>query len=703
VDETVIQPPLPSRPRRLRPYDSPATATSEGELLSLDAFLEGDGSREPRAASRLGGIVFISGIALIAWGISLMRSGQQFLWLPTDLRSLMSSYIVDNQAVLVGGGVMAAGALLTGMACRRPLPDRLAGLTISGLRLRFDPMAVISLLLASICYGLLIVDLVAGRYTHGDIGLFFASLFLVAIAVHRLNTPSDAIPLPFALIDLPAALGLALLTFIVNSIDLTHWRFSSIGDEGAFFAAAQDIMHGGPWNFFDLTWVYGTHPALDSAIVALGLRVFSDDIVGWRLSEIILLAVSTVLMYLLTTLLLGRMPAIVAAVVLGSNHYVMAFSRIGYNNSHVILYSTFAILMLVLAWRSRRAIFVYATGAAVGFCLYTFFTATFAGPIIALLLLIPFVRRPSREQVGAGALMLCGFAMVVAPALLATTLDDFLKVAVDNSYPSLAASDPLLAMRIGLIDSAVVFWHNYQWRHHFVGGPLVDALTGVLLVVGLGIALFRINKRVERLAIIWFAGGLVLITLTDFGPYAHLTRLLFIIPAAALLVAVAVRKIDYVLRKSLRIPAQAARWLLPGLILIIPLINLSQFHIDSPAHLSTNWIIIMVKGMQEHPDWKVVQVGRDEGVTAAYLNPFWIIYPWLRSRYDYVSYTSLQPAYPVNLGEHPPIYFVIDEHEAILEAVTAKLSRAYTRTMETDPPGIGKVWWFTPIIAADGP
>src|SRR5204862_6815655 len=120
---------------------------------------------------------------------------------------------------------------------------------------------------------------------------------------------------------------------------------------------------------------------------------------------------------------------------------------------------------------------------------------------------------------------------------------------------------------IGMGDSTLSFWVNNQWRNHFVGGPLVDTVTGVLLAAGLFIALFRINRRVERLIFLWFAGAIALIGLTRFGAEAHLTRLHLAVPAAGLMVGLSVSAVDGLLRGALRLWAPAARAVALGLVI----------------------------------------------------------------------------------------------------------------------------------------
>src|SRR5439155_11242112 len=149
--------------------------------------------------------------------------------------------------------------------------------------------------------------------------------------------------------------------------------------------------------------------------------------------------------------------------------------------------------------------------------------------------------------------LLLGFLLVVVPAFLVTPLDQFIHNSVHNTYVDFPGQDLKRSFLIGIGVSTMSFWVNYQWLHHFVGGPLVDLVSGVLLMSGLFIALFRINRRVERLALSWFVLGMLVVSLTDFSPQPHTTLLPFLLPAAALLVGMGVWAIDAMLRGAFRL------------------------------------------------------------------------------------------------------------------------------------------------------
>ncbi len=326
------------------------------------------------------GLLFIVGLATTALGIAITRTDLQFDWVPPQVYDFLRRYFSNPQAVFLGGVVSLVGAALAGLAGRRNTqPDNLAGLALSipsfpsqaqdrvqtGL-LRRDPFVPGALALATLCSGFLYWQLASQQYTHWDILLFFVGLALVGFAIHRLDKPEQAsakgsnpsfassgqaLPTfqPSNLPTLPsqargrlfnfptdllASLGLAIFSIVINSIDLIRWDFSFVADEGEFFSAAHQVVNGGPWNFFNLTWVYNSHPALDSVYQGMVMKVVGDNVIGWRFSEVLVTATTAALIYLLGVALLGRLPALAAGIFIASSNYLMAFNRIAYKTIH---------------------------------------------------------------------------------------------------------------------------------------------------------------------------------------------------------------------------------------------------------------------------------------------------------------------------------------------------------------------------------
>ncbi len=506
----------------------------------------GTGSRPPESIrlSPARSACFLLGAAIVAAGVWIMRSSDLVsLRLPGGLEE-MHRYVHTYREVVVGGGVALIGAVCAALSVIGALPDRLGDNFAAGST-RWSPRrGGLAVTAGVVCYAMVLLFVFRETTSGWVFLLFLVAMGLVGFGIHRADGRRSGARLGFARIDAVILPALAALIISANLVQLTHWRFSFIGDEGAFFSLGRDIAAGIELSFFDLAGVYNTHPVLDSAYLAAVMKVFGVDIVGWRLAEVLVLTASALLVYALILILFGRGPAIVGAVVLGTNHYLMAFARIGYNNLHSVFYVLLVVLFLVLAWRTERALYEFLTGAATGACIYTFPAALLIWPVAALVVAVKMLRRPTVRGFTALGLMAAGFVLVVTPGLLTTPPDHLLDLVVDHGHREMAAEDPIGVARFSLVRSLLVFWVNPQWYHHFVGGPLLDPITVVMFSIGLALGVFGIGRSDLRIGPVWFAMGLFLIAVTNYVTHPLFTRLLVLIPACAILAAVGVLALE---------------------------------------------------------------------------------------------------------------------------------------------------------------
>jgi hypothetical protein len=412
----------------------------------------------------------LGGVLVTAAGLAIARSEASFDWfLPAALD--LPWRIHHGDAAAVGVLIATVGAAATAFVGRRWVPDRLGADRLPPTRLRLDRRSVLALIAGFACLGMLYGRLAAGAYLHADIALFILGLALVGLAIYWSDPEPTARRVTLRWRDVLAMLMIFAGTASVNAIALTRWDFGWIGDEGAFFLFADLIASTNWFHFFSLRLVYDTHPVLDSVYQAAVMKLFGQNVFGWRMSEVLLLAVSAVLMYAATSLMIGRGAGLVAGAITGTNHYLMAFARIAYNNLHVAFYTTLVALMLALAWRTQRAIFVYAAGVAMGFCLYTFQAAMLLWPIVGVFLLTTLIHRPLRQSVPPVLVITLGFVLVVTPALITTSPERVLEVGQQNTQREQALVDHGAVARQTLLDSFLAFWsfrvdhqRTHQWR-----------------------------------------------------------------------------------------------------------------------------------------------------------------------------------------------------------------------------------------------
>jgi len=317
--------------------------------------------------------------------------------------------------------------------------------------------------------------------------------------------------------------------------------------------------------------------------------------------------------------------------------------------------------------------------------------AMFIWPVLAVLVTMRFLHRPTVRELAAVGLMIVAFLLVVAPGLLTTPPQHLVDLAVDHGHREMAVDDPIGVARISLVRSFLVFWVNPQWFHHFIGGPLLDPFTGVLVLIGLTLGFLRISNGAARIGIVWFGLGLGLIAIAAYSDFPFFTRLLILIPACAIFAAMSVWGLEASLR-GIRIPGRFVTGAILGLAVMIPLLNLHQFLVKSPQVLSMNPETITVKALQEHPGRVIIEVGekRDQTLTRA-VN----YYSSLRNHFRATTPEELELP-PTTMGRMGKLPIFLARDETAARQLHDRLPVRYTVETDTGPNGYPRIWLLKP-------
>ncbi len=629
----------------------------------------------------------ILGLVLVPTGLMIAhRPGL----LGINPRSLLNPPIVHNGAeIFTGLALMALGSLVLALVCRSPVPRM--STTLPSPRPRMDVAAAALILAGLALTAALWWNLDAGRYPWWNALLFLLALALVGVGLNRLDRPISWRS-PFDWVDAGIAVACAAVSAAINTIGLVRWQFAWIGDEVAFFRTAQDILEGWNHNPFHLTGVYEAHPVADTVYQAVAMRLFGSDAWGWRFGEVLVLAAVAALIYLLGTLLFDRLAGVTAAVVVGVSHYLMAFTRIAYNNLHALFWSTLAVVMIALAWRTRRVIFTWGAGCAVGLCVYTFTPALFVGPTLAVLLGIPFLRRPSRRQAAAGALLIVAFTVVVIPGLISTPPSEVVEVVQRESKREFSSADPTSTFVYSLTRSFVSLFVNFEWHHHYVAEAVLDPISAVLFAIGLTGAVLGIRRRGERTVLLWFGIGLLLLALTTYLQEPHLTRLLYLLPPAALIAGLGARTVWRAITHVLRWPWWIGCVALVSITAGIPPVNAYILHIHGPRHLRIEPEALAVKALMDHPDDTIVFVYHERNENLELLLR---CYPELAERAVVMAQDELEFPPPPS-GHLLRIPLVWTCQEDLFESLRESLAGSHRIEEIRGPSGETTAWIFHP-------
>ena len=462
-----------------------------------------------------------------------------------------------------------------------PSPALLLGLfgTFSG---------TIAILVGVMAMGILIVLLGAGS-TWGWTLLPWA-VALVAFAIPLLPQVSFSLSAfvqrtresyPDAII----VLALVTLFLGLNIYDLQDWYYSAIGDEFIFFEHARHITEEGIVRPFSQEGVYNKHPVMNSVFQAAVMWVFGADYFGWTLSEMLNAAIAIPGIYVLGHALGGRRAALISAALFSFSHFVFAFSHVGYNNLSAIPVAVWSLALFVQGWRKGNPLLLYAAGMIAGLGFYTHYSGRAALPVI---LLFAITAGSPREILRMWPLAL-GFVLVAAPTFVVEQEQVLTRMfgQVVGGY-SEVVTGPAAQRILNNVEVNLPAFNYNSTVHTYVYGPLLDPVTAVLAVLGIGFALGNIRAPHLRLLLIWF--GIAAFMTGILSPYPHVavTRMSFVVPPLVLLGGLlAAQAMDAIQLRIARYGRLMAGWsvqaMLLSLLTVVLALNLWQFWHVTPT------------------------------------------------------------------------------------------------------------------------
>ena len=519
----------------------------------------------------------------------------QYVFITTDT--------TDRFPPLTGAGALLAGILVfaTGSYLYHARqPERAASLSHTPadipLAVPSRPLLVwgVGALLAS----LLIVRLLTGSQSPWDLLLWVLALGAFALPfLPNLRLPEwRGAMQAFQRIRYDALIVAGLVAFFVavNARDLNAWYYSIIGDEYVFWENARIILDNGLFRPFDQAGVHREHPVLNVAFKSFVMLFAGQNHFGITFSSVLAGAASIPGVYLLGhTVGRGRTAAIIATALFSFSHYIFAFVHIQYISVDGMIPAVYAFGFLVLGIRQRSPLLLYLAGVVAGLGFYTFLPARAIMPIILLFLLLS--PRPHKAVLHAWPLIL-GFLAAALPAFIVNGEQTY-AVMFDQLAPGY---DPNVVGPVGeriRSNVASLFAFNYNIHvSHYVSGSLLDAVSAMLAVLGVGYALGSFRNASSRLLLIWFAVALVGAAL--FAPHWHTphTRMHFVLPPLVLMAGIMASSYLWPLAAStgsrvrLGIPRTGAVAALTATLLLVVLaLNVRQFWVVTPLVMEISY------------------------------------------------------------------------------------------------------------------
>lgn len=552
-------------------------------------------------------------VALAVFGIALAIRGQAqttrhvaswLSWLVPYAADLTDVY-PHPKSVVAGALLLAAGALMFALATSPWSNEARDDVELDSpgrgfaIQLRADWLALAAFGAGAVPLSVVLVRLGTGHYSHWLIIPFALSLGLLAVPFalrdsRLLSMPKLRLsrPLVAEVAFVAAMMGLFIS---LNLVDLTHWRFSAEGDEYAFFERAKAIANGAPFNIFFQNGVYGYHPVLSTAYQASFMKVLNADIFAWKLSLVILIAVTLVPFYLLMRELFATRVAMLATGIAATSHVLFAFTHTGFDNLTAILPTVLALWLLVVGLRRDSTLALFASGAAAGMGLYVFYSSRATILIIGLFLLLLGRRGLRAERLLPIAI---AFAVVAAPIFTIHGWD-VIDQTIGLSSAEAERGGTLARLGHNIVPSLMAF--NYSPNAaRYVSGSLLDPLSAVLFAMGLAVALTQANRPALRLMLVWFAVGLVVTGF--FTPIAEVpvTRLNYLVLPAAALAGLAFDRTLSVGLQAVRAPpvrATATAGCLVALLVPILYLNLHRFWYETPRADPTSFATVIMRAV----------------------------------------------------------------------------------------------------------
>ena len=457
----------------------------------------------------------------------------------------------------------------------------------------------------------------------------------------------------------------------------------------------------------------GSAPVFVSTLPALYLLPAAAlvDLVGVtpatiRLVSVIFSLAGVIAVFLLARLLLGPLMGMVAAFRIAVTRWDLNFSRIGMHGITMTVSTSLVAYLTLRALRSGRiSDFGYA-GAALGIGMWLYASFQLFPLVLGVILLHHLVaQRPEPKRFLGRLLVMAVVALAVAaPVVQSAAVDPdsfFARTRTTSVFSHMPVRDAVSSMWTSLGSHALMF--NYQGdpnpRHNLPGAPMLDFLSGVLLVLGLGVALAKWRDVAVVILPFWIFFMVLPGVLTLPWEAPQSLRSIGVLPAVVMAVTLALGTLWWAGRSA---PWPAVRRATPvvlaALLGVIAYSNVNTYfgeqadHPEVYAAFSTDETLIARDMVQQQRNGYSLFVSRQflHSLARSLLAP--------QSRYEVIRAPSGVPIDPARVFLGASIY--LEPREA---GVYRLLMTYYpeARFEEVRPPGGGKILYYLAVISRE--
>lgn len=416
-------------------------------------------------------------------------------------------------------------------------------------------------------------------------------------------------------------LSIMFIGIIIGVYHLQGLPDQLVGDEGNFWTTARDIATGEFSPSIFANGVY-TFPVMSSILQAWVMKLFGVNLWGWRFSSVLFGLATVFPLYFFAREAFNRTIAIIACLVLITNPYFIAFSRLGYNNIQALFFTMLSASWLYSGLSRKSNLCLYLAGVASGLGFYTYFAARFSIFLALLFILITCILRKYNfsnciQMIGT---VLLGFVLTVLPLLVYVYISDpvgmsykALESIFFNTYNGLqfysekelfAVAPPFfisdnelfynpkiyfILIARGVLRTLLAFQKPGIISEHYIASPLTGTIGATFYVIGLILTFKTIRQPRSLLLVLFFLANVMgLSALNTFPP--RQTHMVTIVPVLALLTGLGVYTLLNIISVSFHVSSNKLKIFL--LICIVTLIGsggLYDYFVKMPKQYTPQW------------------------------------------------------------------------------------------------------------------
>lgn len=245
-------------------------------------------------------------------------------------------------------------------------------------------------------------------------------------------------------------------------------------------------------------------------------RLLGDNVVALRALSALMGVATVGAAYLAGREVHGRRLGLVLAFLVAVARWSLTFSRLGMYNAATPLFEFLALGFLLRGVRRGSVLDYGLAGLSIGLGLCFYSAYQLFLPVLGLGGLLILQREwPRRHNLLWGAaVVLVGALLVIAPVLqFAIERPDqyFARVEKTSLFAGKAPEERLPALRANTLKHLGMFHvrGDPNGRHNLPGEPMVDRVTGALIILGVAGCLWRVRHPLAAFLLLWLGFGLL--------------------------------------------------------------------------------------------------------------------------------------------------------------------------------------------------